>query len=272
MAGAWRRKYVLNPCRITSMGCSKRGRTVANISGRSRAGSGAHRDRGCGLCGEVIWTDSGGARLPNGSSPLAIIAASAAPRSKRQISQNRFPDAIVRCFANEPAAASRTSARVGSSSIRSSAMRRASGVRQRVPVSRRIVRASCSPASGFARDESRPASSQGSRSSRARPRSWSKARHRVLPRPLPEEICRGPGGAGRKAGGGPSITLSPEGRSAAGQGRFPLLGGRRSARTGLAGSAAFFSDAGFFGFLASRLDLLCSLAIRSSPRSSPGVR
>jgi hypothetical protein len=29
--------------------------------------------------------------------------------------------------------------------------------------------------------------------------------------------------------------------------------------------AAFFSDAGFFGFLASRLDLFCPLAMTSSP-------
>ena len=31
------------------------------------------------------------------------------------------------------------------------------------------------------------------------------------------------------------------------------------------GEAAFFSDAGFFGFLASRLDLFCPLAMTSSP-------
>jgi hypothetical protein len=31
------------------------------------------------------------------------------------------------------------------------------------------------------------------------------------------------------------------------------------------GDAAFFSDVGFFGFLASRLDLFCPLAMTSSP-------
>jgi hypothetical protein len=50
---------------------------------------------------------------------------------------------------------------------------------------------------------------------------------------------------------------------AAGHGRFEPFAGGRSAATNVEGEGAFFSDADFFGFLTSRLDLLCPLAMEA---------